>query len=182
MMSLTGNGESTGDDVYDSSSVKFVDVQCPTDVYVYDPQDVLLLSIENNMIHKYSELIFASVYDNKKRIALPGSIEYKIKVVGTDEGTMDYKVTEIEDNSIMRTVEYSSVPLVPGCEYNASIPQEIYTQNQNYNLFSDTGEEIGHSFDSASSSENIYDVIIAYSNFSFAFSSLLYKTVAGIIE
>ena len=180
MMSFNGNEESTGDDVYDSSSVKVVDVQCPTDVYVYDSQDVLLLSIENNIVRKYSELIFASVYDNKKRIALPGSLEYKIKVVGTDEGTMDYKVTEIEDNSIMRTVEYSSVPLVPGCEYNASIPQEIYTQTQNYNLFSDTGEEIEHSFDSASSGEDIFDVIIAEEMFE-GFSTTLIKNVADAL-
>lgn len=146
----------------DLSEYKVIDVQCPTDVYVYNKDGELLLSIVGNEILNISTNISASVYDNKKRVALPLSCEYDVVIKGTDEGVMDYYIYEIFNDSIMRTVEHNSVPLTEGCIYTSTIPVEVYTDVENYNITSETGEEIEADYDSLPPIEdNIVDVIVA---------------------
>lgn len=146
--------------VFENSKV--VSIKCPTDVYVYNRTDELVLSIVSNNIEYIASGIAAIVDGAGKIFVLPSSQNYNINIVGTDEGTMDYKVTEIAENAIMRTIEYESVPLTAGCEYNASMPKEIYTDAKNYNLIADTGEEIKADYDSLPPTEdNVVDVIVA---------------------
>lgn len=146
----------------DLSEYKVIDVQCPTDVYVYNKDGELLLSIVDNEILNSSANISASVYDNKKRVALPLSCEYDVVIKGTDEGVMDYYIYEVFNDSIMRTVEHNAIPLTEGCTYTTTIPVEVYTDVENYNITSETGEEIEADYDSLPPVEdNIVDVIVA---------------------
>lgn len=146
----------------DLSEYKVIDVQCPTDVYVYNKEGELLLSIIDNVIENKSTDLSASVYDNKKRVALPLSCGYDVVIKGTDEGVMDYYIYEVFNDSVMRTVEHKSIPLTEGCTYTTTVPVEVYTDVKNYNIISETGEEIKADYDSLPPVEdNIVDVIVA---------------------
>lgn len=161
-----------------TQNVKVVEVHCPTDVYLYDENDSLLLTVIDDIVTRYSDNVYALVLNSQKTIVVPATVNYNIKIVGSDSGTMDYQVTEYSDNSFMRTVKYENVPLEKDMEYTAEVPKEIYDNAENYNLNKDNGEEITYTFDSQPNIEtDIVDVVVAEELFE-GFSTELIEKVA----
>ena len=163
-----------GDYIYDVSasleyqlgqlqnSAKKIDVHCPTDVYLYNDSDELLLQVVDNQVTKYTDDVYALVLDSQKTLVVSADLDFHIRVVGTGTGEMHYAVTEYLDRSIMRTVEYPVVPVEEGTELTASVPKNIYIAADSYNLTSDTGETIAYDYDSLPPVEDdIVDVVVA---------------------
>ncbi len=74
-----------------------VTVKCPVDVNVYDSNNVLVGKVANNIIDETIEDNVPIIVENDvKHIYLPSDEIFKVEVIGTDAGTMDYTVCEID--------------------------------------------------------------------------------------
>ncbi len=163
----------------DPDNIKVMEVHCPTDVYLYDAGDELVLSIVSDKVTKADNLdIYALVYNSQKTIIVPSNTTYRLEIVGTDNGLMNYNVKEFSDDMQMREVRYTDVPLLYGLRYNAEINTEIYTESSNYNLVQEDGGEIGCDYDSLLPLDSdVVDVIVSEELFE-GFSTELIDTVA----
>lgn len=93
---------------------------------------------------------------------MPKTRDYRVKITGTDSGSMNITMNEFDGIQNRRTVEFYDVPLTENCEYTTSIKEEFLAPVSDYNLISDNGEIVESDFDSLPSVEsNIVDVIVA---------------------
>ncbi|MGN0177919.1 MAG: InlB B-repeat-containing protein [Monoglobaceae bacterium] len=118
---------------------KICSVECPTNVTVKDSSGNIVLAIEGNDIKNCKEGITVLVGDEHKYFSLPNSDSFLIEIVGTDEGTMDYTVSELKDINTVREVEYKEIPLANGTLYNGMVSNILYEDASKYNLNSEDG-------------------------------------------
>lgn len=119
-----------------ASTKKSVTVKCPTDVYVYDEDNTLVLSIINNTIEKLNFNVSAIVDGNEKIFALPDDQNYSIKIVGTDKGTMTYSVFNVSNMNIIDLTEYENLELRKDCVYEGVLYNDTdNTHNLNMTNF-----------------------------------------------
>lgn len=114
-----------------SSSSKTVSVKCPTDVYVYDENNELMLTIINNTIEKLNFKFSAIVDGTEKIFALPNGQNYSIKIVGTDTGTMTYSIFDLSEINIINFTEYENLALRKDCVYEGILYNDT---NDTYDL------------------------------------------------
>lgn len=112
---------------------KLVSVKCPTDVYVYDESGNLVLSIINNKIEICDIRIAAIVDGDEKIFALSDYCKYNIKIVGTDNGTMDYSVCDILDDELITYTEFENVELTKDCVYTGTLDVTV-SEDRDYSL------------------------------------------------
>lgn len=112
---------------------KLVAVRCPTDVYVYDESEELVLAVVDNKVVSQTANIAVIVDGSEKIFALPDIGKYLIKVVGTDDGTMTYSVYDTESVNAVKFTEYSNMKLSKNCVYNGIIDSEE-ENDANYEL------------------------------------------------
>ena len=117
-------------------------VHCPVDVYVYDSAGTLVGRIVNNEVDaSFNELYMYTIGDSKY-IQLTQD-NYKLVLVGNDNGSMDYIVKEYdEDGNCKQTINYNNLELVKGEEYSAAVPDALLLDASMYNLISYTGDYI----------------------------------------
>lgn len=60
--------------------------------------------------------------------------DYSVKLVSTDEGTMDCTIKEFLDGEEKRTLSFYNVPLAVGIEYEEEIPNPINIPTVDYAL------------------------------------------------
>lgn len=109
------------------STSKSVSVKCPTDVYVYDEDNNLVLSIINNTIEELNFKVSAIVDGDEKIIALPDDQNYSIKIVGTNKGTMTYSIFDLSNMEIVNFTDYKNIDLKKDCVYEG----KLCTDNDN---------------------------------------------------
>ncbi len=147
---------------------KVLRIACPVDVYVYDSEGNLALSIENDFVEIFDDRLTAFVQDSEKYICVPLDEEFEIKIVSTDDGEMDYSVFEFDENSEMtREVFKENISLVNGKTFEGKIDNIINTDADNYSLIvTDTQENIAM--------DNVIDCVPA-TNISISKSSVELK-------
>ncbi len=118
------------------------EVHCPVDVYVYDSAGTLVGRIVNNEVDgSFNELYMYTIGDSKY-IQLTQD-NYKLVLVGNDNGSMDYIVKEYdEDGNCRQTINYNNLEVVKGEEYSAAVPDALLLDASMYNLISYTGDYI----------------------------------------
>ncbi len=124
------------------NSNKRVDTHCPVDVYVYDKNGKQLLSIVGNIITDADEEIHAFVCEDEKMFYLPTDTDYDIKIIATDNGTMDYIVTEYSSGNGLRETCYYDIPLTTNEYYIGEIVSATTPDTDVYNLYDSEGNEI----------------------------------------
>ena len=117
-------------------------VHCPVDVYVYDSAGTLVGKIVNNEVDaSFNELYMYTIGDSKY-IQLTED-NYKLVLVGNDNGSMDYIVKEYdEDGNCKQTINYNNLEVVKGEKYSAAVPDALLLDASMYNLISYTGDYI----------------------------------------
>ena len=117
-------------------------VHCPVDVYVYDSAGTLVGKIVNNEVDaSFNELYMYTIGDSKY-IQLTED-NYKLVLVGNDNGSMDYIVKEYdEDGNCKQTINYNNLDVVKGEKYSAAVPDALLLDASMYNLISYTGDYI----------------------------------------
>ena len=129
---------------------KMITVKCPTDVFVYDSKETLVLSIVDNEITLCTDNITAFVDGDEKIIVLPTIQEYDVKITATDDGSMDYGIKSFDELELIRVVTYDSVDLYENKSYYGSIPAEQFVSVTDYDLISELGER-------KNASRDVYD-------------------------
>lgn len=124
---------------------KYTSVQCPVDIYVYDAQGNILVSVVNEEIVEYDPSILLLNYNEKKSLVYPANEDYTIKIVAREEGTMDYYVSEIREEKT-RNIEFYSIPLTDEKIYTGNIPSAFDVERMEYALTADE-EIVGADYD-----------------------------------
>ncbi len=130
-----------------TASSKVCSVECPTNVIVRDSMGEIVLQIEGNDIIYCSEGIVVLVGEEHKYFSLPCNEAFDVEIVGTDEGTMNYSITEVMGSNTVREIKYKNLPLTTNTSYSGNVSEVIYEQVEEYNLESN-GETIGCDIDS----------------------------------
>lgn len=116
---------------------KSAEIDCPTNVYVYNSAGQLCGSIENDSVTLQSDDFQLHVEGDSKYIEGLDD-NYTIKYVGTATGVMDVRITEfLRYNTPMRVVSFYDVPLTAGVEYIQEIPDGILPLTETYHLISE---------------------------------------------
>lgn len=112
----------------------WIGIRCPVDVKVYDRDGRLCGVIKDNKVDPSYNDIYMNVTGTQKNVYLVGN-DYTIELTGTDQGTMDYIVTEFdEDGNQTRQIAYEKVKLTNGCKYNAYVPEAGNADSVLFNL------------------------------------------------
>lgn len=115
-----------------------VNVKCPVDVNVYDADGNLCAVISDNEVDNSYNDIYVNVVGDQKNIYLTGD-DYYFELTGTDSGTMDYVVKEIDgDGNTTRQITYEGVALTDGCKYYTYVPEAV---NHSSTLFDITDSD-----------------------------------------
>ena len=123
------------------SELKILSLHCPIDVYVYDSDNNLCGTIIDNKVDTRYQEIFLSVNGDDKSVFITGD-DYKIEVIGTDTGTMEYTVEEYSDGESIRTVKTKNIPIEAGKKYISLVPDETLIDHDVYALCTEEGEII----------------------------------------
>lgn len=118
-----------------SGNYRVIHINCPVDVNVYDSAENLVASIiddEPQMIE--GSAISAGLNgDGEKTVSLPANESYRIELIATGGGLMDYSVNEFSSSidDITRVICYQDVVLTEGDMLTAMVP--AYADNEQYN-------------------------------------------------
>lgn len=106
-------------------------VNCPVDIEVYDSDGTLVGKIVNNVIDETvasgENAIVMDVYGDSKSFWLPSDEEFAVKLIGNDNGKMDYTVSTIDsDTGEMERVNFFDVEIVDGEAYTGTFESENF--------------------------------------------------------
>lgn len=132
-----------------SGKSKFVSIQCPTNVSVYDSAGKRILSIVDGKIVECDSSITVMNYAGKKSFCYPADRDYRIKIDATADGSMNYYVCDIDSDQIERAFEFYDIPLKSDESFNGNIPAESDASGSVYGLKSSLGNDVSRSYDSA---------------------------------
>ena len=117
------------------NKTKVIAIKCPVDVYVYDENGKEIVRIVKDITENVAERINLFIEDGKKYIALPANQNYSLKIVATDKGEMEYRVTEYGDGvERLRTVTISKIPLITGRVFTGEIAESMEVSSDDYAL------------------------------------------------
>ena len=118
---------------------------CPVDVHVYDESGVLVASIENDVVDKSVMANGLAAYvteEGEKYVHIPNDANYYFEVEATGEGTMDYVVSELdEDGEVERQVATYDVSLDLGKQYHGTL-EAGSNEADSYALVDEAGEPV----------------------------------------
>ena len=133
---INGDGEIIK--TYGKKTVKAIINNCPTDINVYDSGNNLVASIVNNEI--IVNILPTVIAGDKKEIYLFGDETYRVEIIATNDGIMEYSVKEFDANgNTTRKVTISEVVLSNGTVFTGNVDSEINTPVENYRLTSSDG-------------------------------------------
>ncbi len=132
-----------------SGKSKFVSIQCPTNVSVYDSAGKRILSIVDGKIVECDSSITVMNYAGKKSFCYPADRDYTIRIDATADGSMNYYVCDIDSDQIERAFEFYDIPLKNDESFNGNIPAESDASGSVYGLKSSLGNDVSRSYDSA---------------------------------
>lgn len=122
-------------------------VNCPVDVEIYDNETGELVGrIVNNVVDEEiaagENAIVMSVDGDSKEFWLPSDGNYEIKLIGNDEGTMDYTLSEINsDVGEASRVNFFDVEITDGLTMTAAMEAEEFIIDEHELIFED-GEKL----------------------------------------
>lgn len=123
---------------------KQVKIHCPVDVYVYNPENTLCASIENNEITMSCEDIDIEVVGDEKYLTVYDG-DYSIEIIATAEDKMDISVEEFSySDEKIRTTSFDNIVLTPGDSFKTAIDtnyldsEYIIAKNDEENISADT--------------------------------------------
>lgn len=124
------NGESTV-----VTKTKVVAIKCPVDVFVYDEKGQEVVKIKNDLIEYIATGINYFVEGGEKYLALPADQNYSIKIIATDDGSMEYTVTEYGNGgNRLKTVRKATIELLDGRVFTGDIVEKMDASPESYAL------------------------------------------------
>ncbi len=148
---------------YDLGYYTKAESHCPTDIRVTDYEGNVALTIINDEVTVYDDLIYADVTaDGEKTFYLPSNIDYTVEITATGDGTMDYMVSSVTPGGAERVITYEDIVISEGETYTGLVTNEKYSEADSYNLVTDEGVTVEYTTDSLPPvKSDIADVVIA---------------------
>lgn len=111
---------------------RVIRINCPVDITVYNAEGQPVAGIINDVPQQLTTIISAVNQDGEKLVYLPSSDEYSVKIEATDDGEMDYSITEYNPVSgeTDLLINYFDLPLRKGDVYQSLIPKYSDADNQ----------------------------------------------------
>ena len=98
-----------------------VSLHCPIDIAVYDAEGNCAAQIENHQV-VFSELPVLIEGESTEFFFDESPETYRIVITPTDNGTMTYNITELDENQeLVRRTNYLDIPVMPGQEFSGSL-------------------------------------------------------------
>ena len=122
-------------------------VNCPVDVEIYNKKTGELVGrIINNTVDEDvaagENAVVVDVEGDSKSFWLPSNGDYEIRLIGNDEGTMDYTMSEIDsDAGEMSRVNFFDVEITDGLAMTSDIESEDFIIEE-YELTYEDGETL----------------------------------------
>lgn len=122
---------------------KVITIACPTNVYIYDSNNELVVSIEDSAVTYCKNNILAYTADAIKIVTLPVDQNYSVKIDATSDGSMNYSVSEYNaEKENVQTIVYNDVSIQKGDSFTGIINKDIQTEPQTYNLSEKDGTTV----------------------------------------
>lgn len=142
---------------FNNDGYRYIHINCPVDVHVYDESHTLVASIENEQPKEISSLVAGIDADGQKYVILPNTDDYTIEIKAREDTKTNYGVDEYSAlaGEYTRFVNYfdvdmkkdevitASVPKQSQEELDSSIPDgsnQVYTLSQNGNNLQATSD------------------------------------------
>ena len=142
---------------FNNGGYRFIHINCPVDVNVYDENHTLVAFIENEQPKEISSLVSGIDADGQKYVILPNTDDYTIEIKAREDTKMNYGVDEYSAlaGEYTRFVNYfdvdmkkdevitAFVPKQSQEELDSSIPDgsnQVYTLSQNGNNLQATSD------------------------------------------
>lgn len=130
---------------FNNGGYRFIHINCPVDVNVYDANHMLVASIENEQPKEISSLVSGIDADGQKYVILPNTDDYTIEIKAREDTKMNYGVDEYSAlaGEYTRFVNYFDVDMKKDEVIIASVPKQSQEEldhsipdgsNQNYTL------------------------------------------------
>ena len=134
-----------------------VKVECPVDVFVYDENDNLVASVENNRVTLTDPEVEMSVNGDTKHIKIY-SKAYRIAYKAFSEGSLKVTVEECGGlDSVIRTTVIDNIPLKAGAKFTQDIDGTVL-EDSDYSIVGQN-EIYGHDSDKIVFHEHISNEI-----------------------
>lgn len=151
---------------FNNGGYRFIHINCPVDVNVYDANHTLVASIENEQPKEISSLVAGVDADGQKYVILPNTDDYTIEIKARKDTKVNYGVDEYSAlaGEYTRFVNYfdvdmkkdeviiASVPKQSQEELDNSIPEgsnQVYSLSQNGSNLQATSDLKGNAAKSA---------------------------------
>ncbi len=107
------------------NAYRVVHINCPVDVRVYDETGRLVAAIIDNVPQEIADSSIVAEFnsDGEKRVYLPADMDYRVEIIATGDGTLNYAVNEYsyDTNANAKIVGYYNIPITEGDVLNASL-------------------------------------------------------------
>lgn len=116
--------------------IKKYSIACPVDVFVFNSTGEQVGSITSEGVMVNDDKVTLCLAGENKIVYFSNNCnDYSIQYIGTDEGTMDIEVSELNDKGeAVRDVKFDEVPLSVGRIYTETISNTIQIEDE-YKLF-----------------------------------------------
>ena len=125
------NYDSEGQKIEATNAYRIARIDCPVDVEVYDESNRLVAQFTNDEPQDLNSIIVCDfTADGEKVIYLPTDQDYRIKMTATDNGEVNYSVSEFSYDifNYSRIVTYPGVAISKGDTLSASVSE--FTDNE----------------------------------------------------
>ena len=142
LMSFDSNYNSMNKEHFCTGAYRVIRINCPVDITVFDSYDLSVGKIINDKVDDANNGIICFINDEgEKLVYLPIDEEYKIEIIPTANGKMDYSICEYSEDfgGFERVVNYYNVPLVKGEKYESIIPA---ADSEDINNLWETGTDL----------------------------------------
>ena len=132
--------------INESNRVRYLKVNCPVDVSVYDSNGNLVAQIVDNEIQLVEDSTIEAGVDmnGQKVVALPADEEFRIEITATDEGTMSYQIEEhdLEQGGVTHVLNYNDIEIEQGDTISGTVDQWYEDDSAEYIWEDNDGTEI----------------------------------------
>lgn len=107
-----------------SAVTRVVRINCPVDVFVYDKNDQVVASIEDDVPAENNSLICYQNSNGEKLVYLPANGEYRLEIRATGAGEVHYSVGEysLAHGQMVHLENYYNIPVSTGDVLTAEAP------------------------------------------------------------
>ncbi len=126
---------------YSLDDKKKLDINCPVDVQVFDDNGMLCAEVKSDvLIKKTDDDVQVSIVDSEKTIYLPVDKNYTVCILATDQGTMNYSVSEMQGGCLTSKTNFYDISLYNGQQFTAKINKNSVPSVNGYTLETQTVE------------------------------------------